>query len=66
MLKFSSSRLPASTPKSSLTPIQTFETPRFEGDSGIYSYEHYKGCKIMTINGICYIRDCFGKLRLRQ
>ncbi len=66
MLSFSASRLPAFGPKPSKAPIQTFETPRFEGDSGIYSYEHYKGCQLMTINGISYIRDCFGKLRVRQ
>ena len=65
MLSFSSSRSATSAPRASMAPIQTFEKPRFEGDSGIYSYEHYKGCKLMTINGVQYIRDCFGKLRVR-
>ena len=49
----------------SKAPIETFPTPRFEGDSGIYSYTFYQGCKIMTIAGVEYIRDCYGKLRRR-
>ncbi len=65
MLSFGSSKSPISNPKS-LAPIQTFETPRFEGDTGIYTYTHYKGCKAMTINGINYIRDCYGRLRVRD
>jgi hypothetical protein len=49
----------------SKAPIETFATPRFEGDSGIYSYTFYQGCKILTISGVTYIRDCYGRLRVR-
>ncbi len=47
-------------------PIETFATPRFEGDAGIFNYTYYQGCKLMTINGVNYIRDCYGKLKVRQ
>ena len=43
-------------------PIETFETPRFPGDTGIYDYEHYMGCAPVTIDGVKFKRNCFGKL----
>jgi hypothetical protein len=47
-------------------PVETFATPRFEGDAGIFTYTYYQGCKLMTIEGVNYIRDCYGRLRVRQ
>ena len=64
MLSFSSSTSSASAQKAA--PIKTFDKPRFEGDSGIYTYTFYQGCKQMTIDGVRYIRDCYGNLKLRQ
>jgi hypothetical protein len=62
-LSFSSSPSPSS---GNGKPIKTFDTPRFEGDTGIYTYTFYKGCKMMTIDGVSYIRDCYGNLRRHQ
>jgi hypothetical protein len=66
MLSFSSTASSASAQKAA--PIKTFDKPRFEGDSGIYprTYPFYQGCKPMTIDGVRYIRDCYGNLKLRQ
>ena len=63
MLSFSSSSSkPVAQTKA---PIQTFDKPRFEGDSGIYDYPFYQGCKLITIGGVKYTRKCDGTLVLR-
>jgi hypothetical protein len=64
-MNLSFSSFPSPSGPATKTPIKTFETPRFEGDTGVYSYTHYQGCKMMTINGVNYIRDCYGNLKQR-
>ena len=61
-LSFSATGPLVGTKPRSGVPIKTFEKPRFPGDTGIYNYEHYMGCKKVTIDGVDFKRNCWGKL----